>query len=476
MLNHSTHRLAFGALATVLLLGGCATVTQDSGFKTVAEVARDRLGRDATWQRAPEARDSAAQRTRELLAQPLTMDNAVQVALLNNRGLQASYAELGISEAAMVQASRLPNPGFTFERTRTGNELSISRTFSLSFLNLLMLPMAARIEGRYFEQTKLLVANQMLQVAADTRRAYVNAVAAEQSARYAEQVQQAAEAGAEFAKRLAAAGNFSKLDRAREQAFYAEATANLARSRQQAQAEREALIRQLGVWGADTGFKLPERLPDLPKDRPELQQIEAYALRNRLDIQAGKLQVDGLASSLGLTRATRFINVLDLGYVHNSKTSKSNESRGGEQERGYEIGIEIPLFDWGGARVARSEAIYMQAADQLADTAVRARSEVRESYVRYQTAYDLTRHYRDEVVPVRKTISDEMLLRYNGMLVSVFELLADAREQVNAVNGYIDALRGYWLAQTDLQMALGGKLPPAETAASAPAPTHPEGH
>lgn len=388
---------------------------------------------------------------------------------MNNRGLQASYAELGLSEAALVQASRLPNPGFSFKRTRSGDDLSIERTFSLSFLNLLTLPMATRIEGRYFEQTKLLVANQMLQVATDTRRAYINAVAAEQSARYAEQVQQAAEAGAEFAKRLASAGNFSKLDRAREHAFYAEATATLARTRQQAQAEREALIRLLGVWGTDTGFKLPERLPDLPKDRPELQQIEAYALRNRLDIQAGRLQVDGLASSLGLTQATRFINVLDLGYVRNSK---SNEPR----ETGYEIGIEIPLFDWGGARVARAQSIYMQAADQLADTAVRARSEVRESYVRYQTAYDLTRHYRDEVVPVRKRISDEMLLRYNGMLVSVFELLADAREQVNAVNGYIDALRGYWIAQTDLQMALGGRLPPAEANAATTAPNPPQGH
>ncbi|CAJ0856768.1 TolC family protein [Ralstonia flatus] len=469
MLKLSNRRVALCALAGTLLLSGCGTITQDSGFKTVADVSRDRLGKDATWQRSPEARDSAAQRTRELLAQPLTMDSAVQIALLNNRGLQASYAELGLSEAALVQASRLPNPGFSFKRTRSGDDVSIERTFSLSFLNLLTLPMATRIEGRYFEQTKLLVANQMLQVAAETRRAYVNAVAAEQSARYAEQVQQAAEAGAEFAKRLASAGNFSKLDRAREHAFYAEATATLARARQQAQAEREALIRLLGVWGADTDFKLPERLPDLPKDRPELQQIEAYALRNRLDIQAGKLQVEGLASSLGLTQATRFINVLDLGYVRNSK---SNEPR----ETGYEISIEIPLFDWGGARVARAQAIYMQAADQLADTAVRARSEVRESYVRYQTAYDLTRHYRDEVVPVRKRISDEMLLRYNGMLVSVFELLADAREQVNAVNGYIDALRGYWIAQTDLQMALGGKLPPAEANAAAPAPTSPQGH
>jgi outer membrane protein TolC len=100
----------------------------------------------------------------------------------------------------------------------------------------------------------------------------------------------------------------------------------------------------------------------------------------------------------------------------------------------------------------------MQSASKLAQTAVDARSEVRESYVAYVTNYDIARHYRDEVVPLRKTISDEMLLRYNGMLASAFDLLADSREQVNAVNGYIDALKDYWLAETDLQLALGGRL------------------
>ncbi|EGD00152.1 RND efflux system outer membrane lipoprotein, partial [Burkholderia sp. TJI49] len=144
-------------------------------------------------------------------------------------------------------------------------------------------------------------------------------------------------------------------------------------------------------------------------------------------------------------------------------------------EHGYEISVEIPIFDFGSAKVARAEATYMRSVNQLAQTAIDARSEVRESYSAYVTSYDVAKHYRDEVVPIRKTISDELLLRYNGMLASVFELLADSREQVGAVNSYIDALKDYWLAETDLQQAVGGRLPQAgdKQDSKEPAPQRP---
>lgn len=458
----STVRAVAIAVSLTVFLGGCASFSKDGGFDAVLSVARDRLGKDAAWVKSDADQDSVYKRTQELLGQPLTMDSAVQLALLNNRGLQATYAELGISEADYVQASRLPNPGFTFSRKRAGDDLSIERTFTLAFLNVLTLPFISQIEGKRYEQTKLLVANETLKVAAEARKAYVNAVAAQQFAAYAEQVKEATEAGSEFAQRLAAAGNFSKLDHAREQAFYADATGALARARRQAISDREKLIRVTGLWGTGANFALPDRLPDLPKERPELGELEAYAMQNRLDIEAGKLQTQSVSSSLGLTKATRFINVLDVGYLRNSTTDTPRET-------GYEISVQIPLFDWGSARVARAEAVYMLAVNQLAQTAINARSEVRESYASYQTSYDIAKHYRDEVVPLRKRISDEMMLRYNGMLVSVFELLTDTREQVNAVNTYIESLRDYWVAETELQTSLGGKLP-VQGAASATAP------
>jgi outer membrane protein TolC len=172
-------------------------------------------------------------------------------------------------------------------------------------------------------------------------------------------------------------------------------------------------------------------------------------MSQRLDVQMAKRNAEATAKALGLTKATAFINVLDVGYINRSTT-------GIPRQNGYQISLELPIFDWGGANTARAEAIYMQSVHRTADTAVRARSEVREAYSAYRTSYDLARHYRDEVVPLRKKISDEVLLRYNGMLASVFELLSDSRDQVNSVNTAIEAQRDFWIAETDLQAAING--------------------
>jgi outer membrane protein TolC len=172
-------------------------------------------------------------------------------------------------------------------------------------------------------------------------------------------------------------------------------------------------------------------------------------MSQRLDVQMAKRNAEATAKALGLTKATAFINVLDVGYINKSTT-------GMPRANGYGIALELPIFSWGGANTARAEAIYMQSVHRTADTAVRARSEVREAYSAYRTFYDLARHYRDEVVPLRKKISDEVLLRYNGMLASVFELLSDSRDQVNSVNTAIEAQRDFWIAETDLQAAING--------------------
>ncbi|GGI52827.1 TolC family protein [Oxalicibacterium solurbis] len=125
-------------------------------------------------------------------------------------------------------------------------------------------------------------------------------------------------------------------------------------------------------------------------------------------------------------------------------------------------------------RTRKAEALYMQSVHRTAETAIRARSEVREAYLAWRTAYDLARHYRDEVLPLRKQVSDDMLRRYNGMLASVFDLLADARLQMQSASASIDAQRDYWLAETDLQTAINGNgsagtgLPPISTASAAP--------
>jgi outer membrane protein TolC len=447
-------------LVSTAVLGGCASFSPDGGFAAVERTAKERLGKDVQWARTEADQDHIAQRVTELLSKPLSVDDAVQVALLNNRGLQASFQELGINEAELVQAGRLPNPGFSFGRMNQGDEREIERGLHFNLARLIAMPLIGQMEARRFEQTKRMVAMTVLSLAADTRKAYYNAVAAEETVRYMRQVMQAAEASAELARRMQQVGNFTKLQRAREQVFYADAAQNLARAEQAKRASRERLTRLLGAWGAQTQFTLPERLPDLPKDVLDLPDIERTAMAQRLDVQGAKLAAEQTARNLGLTRSTRFVNVLELGLMRNS----SNEA---PTQRGWEIGVELPLFDWGGARVAKAEAVYMQTVHRAAETAVNARSEVREAYGAYRSAYDIARHQRDEVVPLNQRIGEENVLRYNGMLIGVFELLADARSQIASVNGSIQALRDFWIAQADLDMALTGK--PSLSAVAGPA-------
>ncbi len=446
-MRHTTNPAILLAAA---LLGGCASFSPDGGFASVEQAAKAQLGKEVRWVRSAADQQGIDQRVAELLAKPLSADDAVQLALLNNRGLQATFQELGITEAEVVQAGRLPNPGFSVGRLKRGSEVEIEGSLHFNLARLLALPLVGPMEARRFQHTQGMVAMSMLSLAADTRKAYVLALAAQESVRYMQQVRQAALAGAELARRMEQVGNFNKLQRAREQGFAADAALNLARAEQAQRATRERLTRLLGLWGEQTQFALPERLADLPQQARDLPDVERTALAQRLDVQGARLAAEQTARNLGLTRTTRFINVLELGLVRNS----SNEA---PTQRGWEIGFELPLFDWGDARVARAEAVYMQALHRAAETAINARSEVREAYTAYRSAYDIARFHLEEVVPLRRQIADENVLRYNGMLIGVFELLADARAQIASVNAAIDAKRDYWLAQANLDMALIGK-------------------
>ena len=457
-------------VAAAGLLAGCVSFTPDGGFGTVDSAVRERTGQEAKWIRSETEGDSVRARVKELLAQPLSAENAVQVALLNNPGLQASYAEMGIAEADLVQASRWRGPTFSFARLRRGDETEFERSVFLDVLGLISIPLATKAQEKRFEAAKARAAGEALRLALETRKSYFGAVAAAETVRYMDQVKDAAEASAELARRMAAVGNWPRLNHQREQVFYAETAAQLARAKQAQVASRERLTRSMGLWGEELNFTLPERLPDLPKTPREPGGLEAQALAERLDVQGARRESEALAESMGLTRVTRFVDLLEVGLHHNTESPRP-------PQRGWEVELRIPIFDFGGARVARAEHVYMQSVNRAAETAIRARSEVRESYSAYRTAFDLARHYRDEIVPLRKRISEEMLLRYNGMLSSVFELLVDARETVISVNAYIESLRDFWLTESDLQAALttgspgapAGSMRPTAGPASAPA-------
>lgn len=433
------------------VLAGCATFSRDGGMDDVRKLAEDRVGAPAKVLSSSAATDDASRRAavERLMAEPLTADRAVEIALLANPALQIRLAEVGVVEADLVQAGRLRNPVFAYSSKRNSDVKSIERALLVNVAALVTMPLALDIEQRRFEQAKVAAAAEIVATAAAARDAYFRAVAARESALYAEKAMRAAEAASELARRMAEVGNFSKLQQMREQAFYADAAAQLARARLAAAAEREQLARMLGA-PSPAAFVLPDRLPELPIAPLDERVAEQAAMDRRLDVQLARLQAEGMAKSLGLTKATRFVNVFEAGYVNESETGESRKD-------GYEIELELPIFDFGEVRIARAELLYKQAVARTAETGLAARSEVREAWAGYATAYALARHYRDEIVPLRKRIAEENLLRYNGMLIGVFELLADTREQLASLQAAIDAQRDHWLAESALQAALAGK-------------------
>lgn len=446
-LQKKTMSGAFVALA----LSGCATFSKDGGLNDVQKSTAQHIKQEVIWQNNANAQKQASDRVHALLSDCMDADDAVQVALLNNKGLQASLYELGISEADVVQVGRLPNPKFSMFYARNNGEYKIEQALTFNIFSLITIPKALAIERQNFEKTKQKVALDVLKLAYQTRTAYFEAVAAKQHLVYSEQVKESAEASAELAQRMVKAGNWSTLEQAHEQTYYAQAMQEYTAAKQQQISKLEALSRLLNV--APDEIQLQARLPDLPQDVSDLQTVEKTAFEQRLDLQAMRQETDSLAKQLGLTKTTRLINVLEIGPAR-----VLEGQRGDAYKKGVDISFELPLFDWGGAKVARAEAVYMQAVNRTAQVAINAQSEIREAHSQYLSSYTMAKQYRDEVVPLSKKISDENLLRYNGMLMSPFTLFADARAQVASVNAYIAKLNEFWLAETALNMSIIGSL------------------
>lgn len=441
--------------AAVLALAGCASINIDQAVQETNQTVPEFTGGKLELSRAGPQRQARERLSSELLARPLSMDDAVQLALANSPAVQALVARSWSDMAVANQAGRIGNPIFTFERLRVGQELEIGRLLSIGLLDLITLPQRQVIARNQIAQARIQLSASVVEQVSQVRQAWVRAVSARQLHAYAEQVNRSAQASAELARRMQQVGNFTRLQRARQHAFYADAAAQLASASHAATAAREDLVRQLGLTTEQAGdLKLPDRLPDLPKEVKAPSEVSAAALQQRLDVQLARLQLDIAGRSQGLTLLN---SLFDIEAGARRDTIFDNDAGTKQTMRGFELEIRLPLFDWGGAQRAAMNAQSLLAANRY-DAIVRsASSQLRESYSAYRTAYDLSRHYRDEVVPLRQTISEENTLRYNGMLIGVFELLADHRDQVATVMAAINAQQQFWLSDAGLAATLIGR-------------------
>lgn len=474
-------RLAFLALSA--LLAGCAQFSPDGGMDHVARDVGKEIGKDVVKITTPEQAARARARVDALLTGPLSADAAVQIALLNNRTLQAAYNDLGISEAAYVQASLPPNPTLSILRVAGTGVANFELRLIEEIIGLFTLPQRTAIAAERFHHARLQAISATLKLAADTRRAYIRAIAARQQVGFLQQTRATVDTASRLIVSLGQAGGGDQLDQAELAAFRAELGTRVDQAELAARRSRETLVRLLGLSGADVAFTLPAELEPLPPTPGSAIEAETEAVNRRVDLEIARREVTALAKSLSLTEATRYVSMLQLAGIFNNESANpltnfdTAINRGGAQ-----VDLQIPVFDTGEARTRSARESYMRALNLLAAKAVDARSEARIAYESYRATYDIARSWRDRVLPLRQVVSKEIMLRYSsgvlvgeGMRVDLFKYLSDTRVRIAASAASLDARRDFLLAVADLQAALtiggspassGGETDPAGLSSS----------
>ena len=433
---------AIAAVALAAVVTACATVDAAPDVADVRDAVSERRAGGAAFDADAPAEDAVSARVRALVADPLTADRAVEVAFLRNRRLQGVLAEIGIARAELVQAGLLRNPiltasvRFGIGASGTGAELGLVQ----ELLNVLQIPLKKRVAAAHLEATKLAAGSALLALAADVRAAFYEAQAAEQQLALRRTVAQAAEIGADLARRRHAAGNATDLDRATEEALFEDARLSVALAEIDALERRETLTALLGLFGAETAFAIGERLPALPERDRELAGLESLAVERRLDLAAARQEIAAAEHEAAFARF--------YGLVPDGGLGAAAER---EVEGGWSVGpaleLELPLFDQRQAEVATARAKARREAEAFAALAVAIRSEVRIAHARLAAARARVQHYERTVLPLRATILDETLREHNAMQVGPAALLLAKTAQVEAGTRYVGALADYWSAR-----------------------------
>ena len=454
------------ALAMVslgLLLTGCASVPSKGGFDEVQQAATQRLGQKVQWNQGTADDKAAAQGVQSLLHRPLTADDAVQVALLNNRRLQATYEELGVAQANLVQAGLLKNPRFSgsFQPSVSSGPVPvIGLELTQDFLDLFFVGLRKSIASGEFDAAKARVTAAVLDQAGETRVAFLELQAAEQLLEMRRSVADAAAAAREASQRLFDAGNITQLALANERAGLSQATLDLAWAQAQAIERRERLNGSMGLWGADaTTWRVAGRLPELPKEEIDIQGIERRAIGHSLDLAEAKARVQVAAGRAGITQWPAILSDVEVGVI-------STRENDGFWHVGPSVALQIPLFDQGQARNAAGAAQLRRALQEYVAEAVELRSAARAARDRLVAARERAAYCRDVLLPVRHEVLRESQLQYNAMQIGVFQLLAAKRDEIEAGTQYVESLRDYWMARANLELILAGRNMPGSSDAA----------
>lgn len=440
-------------VAAAIMLGGCANVPQQAGFHTISKTIHVRTGNTVVWVDNSKADAQVQAAVKKLLAHPLSVSGAVQIALLNNQTLQADYESLGVSEANLVQAGLLHNPVFSIDlrfpaRPYHGWDASIDQTF----LDLLFMSTKKKIARAEFAARQALVTADILALAARTRKTYYQLQADEQIWNLNKTISLAAHNAVRFARRLRQAGNIAAISYDQKLALYQQARLAKAESEARVLEDRQRLNSLMGVWGLQTQWTVASRLPAIPEAPTPLAGLESVAIKNSLAIAAARSQLLAAAQSMKLSGAAGLLSgaTVGLDYVRDPDVAST---------LGPALSIPLPIFNQGQPAMAKARARYLAECRRINALAVNLRAQVRRRWVRMTAAQHMAIFYQKIMLPLRRRIFNETQLAYNGMYTGPYPLLLARQDEIRTARRMVQAAAQYWIARAALTQTLNGPLP-----------------
>lgn len=437
----------------ILVLMGCASTDPKTRFREVKSITRE-LNYDVVWNRSGEEDNLVRKKIEEMITTSLTIEEATQIALLNNNELIACYENLGIAQADVVQAELLKNPTFngSVSSPIEGGQANYALGVAQDFLHILFIPLRKRIANAKFEVIKLEVANKIFSLVGQVRKAYYRHQADLQLLELQEQIYISAKASYKTAKQLYASGNINLLDLYTEQAFYENARIDLATMHTHVNRSKEVLNRVMGLWGKDyTQWQITKRLPQPSKALQIQDNLENMAIKKSLPLAIAKKKIELRLQILGFTKISSVIPLLQLGG--------DAEKEEGEWEAGASLSITLPIFDQGQARILRNDSKLRLARKMYRQMAIEIRSKARFFKFDLINKHQIANHYQRQIMPLQGQIMHQTMLNYNAMQIGPFEILINKRQQIMAARNYIESLYSYWQAENIRQQIVYGAMP-----------------
>jgi len=428
-----------------IFLNSCSTNPRLSSWSNF----RDEMQIKTQYQVEKNAdKNQAAQDTiASLLAKPLTVDAAVQIALLNNPGLQATLEELGIAQADLVQAGLLSNPKLKALVLSGGGNVKTELGVEQDFLGLFLRPIQIKLGEAHYQVVKLHVGYEVFSLISEVRSAYFTLQGDKQLLALHRAVLEATEAATELASRQYNAGNINMLDLSRHQAISNQANLTLMQNEIKVKIEQDALKWKLGLI-SDKELKINGVLPQFSENDPPLTKLHSNASENRMDLLALKAEIRGLEEALPWARYSQIAEG-EIGV---------EQEREQKQLTGPGLKVAVPIFDQGQAAMVRKSTELRQKQKQLEALIQEIHTEVGILYKEMVVNRKTVEYFQKTIIPAHQQIVQSAQKHYNYMLQGVYTLLESKQDEINANRDCIEALKTYWITRSRLDFAIGGGL------------------